>query len=302
MYFSTSPFIPMPEFSPISLGCVTFGREIDQAAAFALMDHAVTRGVRFFDTAAAYAQGASERIVGAWLASQGAAAKSVTVATKLLPPYTPEAIARSVQQSRERLGVPIIDLLLVHRWDASIEDAAALCALDDLRQKHVIRALGVSNFTTPQLEQSLFLQATIGLQPFQVIQNNQNLAVRDVDEAMRDLCAKHKIAITTYSPLGAGFLTGKHQNGAVAGSRFAIIPGHQSVYFHERSYKRLAHLQKVAARTGHSPTRLALAWALHQPGTASVLIGGRTTAHLDQAFDALNLNDAELFAELSRDA
>ena len=72
---------PLPR---IGLGCVTFGREIDEAASFALLDHAFARGVTHFDTAAAYGGGASETILGKWLASRKP--EGITIATKILPP------------------------------------------------------------------------------------------------------------------------------------------------------------------------------------------------------------------------
>ncbi|HBJ88326.1 MAG TPA: hypothetical protein DDZ88_31620, partial [Verrucomicrobiales bacterium] len=107
------------------------------------------------------------------------------------------------------------------------------------------------------------------------------------------------ISIVTYSPLGAGFLTSKHRRGVESGSRFEIIPGHQQVYFHEAASQRLAQLEAVAKRTGHSQAHLALAWALHQPGIDIVLIGGRSPAHLDQAFAALEFDDPAILAELT---
>jgi len=149
-----------------------------------------------------------------------------------------------------------------------------------------------------KLAHSLRRQKAKGFTPFSFVQNNHNLAVSDLTPEFRQICMDHAISIVTYSPLGAGFLTGKHQQGVEAGSRFALVPGHQDVYFHEASYKRLKRLQEVAARTGHAPAHLALAWALHQPGVTSVLIGGRTPSHLDQAFAAEAFNDPALFAEL----
>ncbi len=89
----------------IGLGCVTFGREIDEAASFALLDHALERGVRHFDTAAAYGGGTSETILGKWLASRKP--EAITVATKILPPYDHIDISGSLK----RLGVEQIDLL-----------------------------------------------------------------------------------------------------------------------------------------------------------------------------------------------
>jgi len=94
-------------------------------------------------------------------------------------------------------------------------------------------------------------------------------------------------------------LTGKHQQGVQPGSRFDRVPGHQDVYFNADACRRLARLESVAARTGFSHAHLALAWALHQPEVASVLVGVRSPAHLEQALAAQAFDDRELFAELS---
>ncbi|MFA6564100.1 MAG: aldo/keto reductase [Verrucomicrobiia bacterium] len=287
--------------SRIGLGCVTFGREIDEAAAHRMLDGAFERGITFFDTASAYSQGASESIIGRWMASRSPAARSVTVATKILPPYEPARIAEAVDASLQRLGLAAIDLLYFHQWHATAESPAIITALDALVRAGRVRALGASNYNLPQLETALTLQERHGLACFSVMQNNHNLAVRDVSAELRQFCAAREIAIVTYSPLGAGFLTGKHQHGVQPGSRFDLVPGHQDVYFHEEAYRRLARLESVAARTGHSQTHLALAWALHQPGVTSVLVGGRTPAHLDQALAAQTFDDPALFAELEAD-
>jgi len=269
-------------FSRIGLGCVTFGREIDEAASFALLDHALARGITHFDTAAAYGGGASEIILGKWLASRKPA--NVTVATKVLPPYDRIDITGSLR----RLGAEQIDLLYLHQWhDTALKAADAL-------EKLPVKRFGVSNVTLDQLRD-------LGSR-FSVIQNNHNLAVSEVSDALRDYCAAHEIAIVTYSPLGAGFLTGKHQNGVQAGSRFEIIPGHQQVYFHEVANQRLARLEEIAKRSGHLQAHLALAWVLQQPGIACTLIGGRSPAHIDQAFAALAFDDPSVLGELTLEA
>jgi len=233
------------------------------------------------------------------MASRRPATGSMTVATKILPPYQPARIAEAVGASLRRLGLATIDLLYLHRWDATAESPDVLAALDALMQTGKVRALGASNYNLPQLKTALALQERHGLARFSVVQNNHNLAVRDVSAELREFCTAWKVAIVTYSPLGAGFLTGKHRHGVQAGSRFDLVPGHQDVYFHEEAYRRLARLESVATRTGHSQARLALAWALHEPGVASVLVGGRTPAHLDQALAAQVFDDPALFAELA---
>lgn len=293
---SSHPTFPSP--GPICLGSSTFGREIDQAAAFALMDHALARGVKLFDTAATYSSGVSESIIGAWLASRRPAAGAPAIATKLYPPYTTAAIEPGVAASAARLGVKVIDLLYLHKWDADAATPDAVRALDRLVRDGRVRALGASNFTLEQLRTVLALQKRLGLAPLQVLQNNNNLAVRDFDGPLRDFCAAEGITVVTYSPLGAGYLTGKHRGGVEPGSRFDMVPAHQNIYFTPTSERRLAKLAEVSARTGHPMAHLALAWAIHCPGVGSVLIGGRAPRHIDQAFAALELNDRALFAEL----
>jgi len=283
----------------IGLGCATFGREIDETASFAMMDHALARGVTHFDTAAAYSAGGSERIVGAWLASRRPS--SVLLATKLLPPYEPAKLPEQLELSMRRLGVGTLDLLYLHQWHASAEDAALPAVLDGFVRSGKVRALGASNFSATQLAAALRRQTEAGLARFQAVQHNHNFAVSDLTPELLGVCAAHGLAIVTYSPLGAGFLTGKHRDGVQAGSRFAIVPGHQPIYFQERGWRRLERLETVARQSGHSPVQLALSWALHSPQVNCVLIGGRTPAHLDQAFAAERLDEPKLLAELRAD-
>jgi 1-deoxyxylulose-5-phosphate synthase len=281
----------------IGLGCVTFGREIDRAASFAMMDHALAHGITLFDTASAYGSGASESIVGEWLGERGLR-RQVVLATKILPPYEPEAIESAVAASLARLGVSDVDVLFVHRWDETVTHPDSLRALDALVRQGRVRALGASNFSAEQLTRAVTQQAELGLARFAQLQNNHNLAVRGFDRATLELCSRFEIATIGFSPLGAGFLTGKHEQGVQPGSRFDLIPGHQRIYFNDHAWRRLAKLREISARSGHSMVELALAWALWQPHIDTVLVGGRTLAHIDQARQARKFADAALLEEL----
>lgn len=285
-------------FSTIGLGCVTFGREIDRQTSFSLMDYAIENGLSFFDTAAAYGNGASEKIIGSWIADRRSISDSLLIATKILPPYTPEKIVESVDQSLERLGTEAIDLLYLHRWDDTIEDIESLRTLNDLIKNGKIKMLGASNFNAGQLERSIQLQENNGFDLFKTIQNNNNFAVRDINEEMIKISVDHDMSIVTYSPLGAGFLTGKYNNGVADNTRFALIKGHQDIYFNTSSLQRLNRLQRISALTGYSTSHLALVWALHQPYTTSVLVGGRSIEQLKQVFPALSFYDPDIFNEL----
>jgi len=288
--------------SNIGLGCVTFGREIDELASHELLDYAYEHGISFFDTAAAYAEGASESIIGSWLASRRPEPGSFTIATKLRPPYEPGRVSQAVNESLARLGVPALDLLYLHKWDETAECIDFATALDQVVRDGCVRTLGVSNYSQNQLEHAAALHDRHNLERFRVVQNNFNFAVSDMDLEYREYCKSQNIAVVTYSPLGAGFLTGKHKNGVEPGSRFDLIPGHQNVYFNKESESKLSRLEAVAKKSGHSQAHLALAWAMHQPGIDTVLIGGRTRTHIDQALAAKNFDDLKIFAELDSES
>lgn len=293
------PPLPFP-LSRISLGSATFGREIDAAAAFGMMDHAVARGVSLVDTAAAYSAGVSERIIGKWLSGRGSDTARPAIATKLLPPYSAQEIESGAAASMERLGVETLDLLYLHKWDSAIGTAGVLGALHQLVRSGRVRVIGVSNFTLAQLQDVLAFQRQLGLTPFRVLQNNHNLAVRDCERPLREFCESEGVALVSYSPLGAGYLTGKHIGGVQPGSRFDVMPGHQAIYLQPAADARLKRLASLSAECGRSMAHLALVWALQQPGIASTLVGGRTLQHIDQAFAALMESDPAVLLALSR--
>ncbi len=284
--------------SKIGMGCVTFGREIDGAASHELLDYAFDKGIREFDTAAAYGDGTSEAILGEWIASRRPDAGSLTIATKCYPPFTPERVTKAVGESLERLRVPKLDLLYLHKWDESAMSVEFLEALDGVVQAGFVREVGISNCDQIRLDSLLALQEENELVRFSALQNNLNYAVSDVDPEYRGFCEKRGISVVTYSPLGAGFLTGKHRQGVESGSRFDLIPEHQKVYFHERAEERLVRLENFARRSGCSQAHLALSWAMHQAGIDTVLVGARTIAHIDQAIEARDFHEPELFAEM----
>lgn len=289
------------QVSSIGMGCVTFGREIDETTSFAVMDRALEHGITLFDTAEAYASGRSEEVVGAWLAARGTRDK-IVLATKKLPPSTPEAIVASVEASLRRLQTETIDLYQLHAWDAKTPLEATLETLGRLVEAGKIRYLGCSNFAAWQLCKALWRADVHGWPRLESVQPNYNLVVRDIEKELLPLCADQEIGVISYSPLGAGFLTGKYRQGdpEPEGARFNILPAHQRIYYHDAGFRIMEGLRAQAAATGRTMIDLALAWVIGQPGITSVLIGARHTGHIDQAFEAeqMGLSD-ELRAALS---
>jgi aryl-alcohol dehydrogenase-like predicted oxidoreductase len=120
--------------SSIGMGCVTFGREVDQTASLPILDHAFEQGITLFDTAEAYGQGASERVVGEWMRSRNLREK-IVLATKINGTLTRRRIIESTEASLRRLQTDQIDLLQTHVWDDSTPLDETLEALTTMVQQ-----------------------------------------------------------------------------------------------------------------------------------------------------------------------
>lgn len=268
------------------MGCVTFGRELDPQSSLLIMDHAFEQGITLFDTAESYAQGASERVVGEWMQTRNMRDK-IVLATKINGTLTRHRIITSAEVSLKRLRTDRIDLLQTHVWDESTPLEETLEALTTLVQQGKVGHIGCSNYSAAQLTAALALSDTAGLSRMVSVQPPYNLVQRDIEAEMLPLCTAENIGVISYSPLAAGFLTGKYRPGATipSGTRFDVIPGHQDLYFTAHGYQVLAMLDEESRTTGKSHVQLALLWVVNQPGITSVLIGARNTSQIDQALE-----------------
>jgi aryl-alcohol dehydrogenase-like predicted oxidoreductase len=151
-----------------------------------------------------------------------------------------------------------------------------------------VRWIGCSNLAAWQVCKSLWRQDVLGLARFESVQPIYNLVHRDIEEELLPLCADQQLGVMTYSPLGAGFLSGKYRRGEAVpgGSRFDIKPGHQSIYFTDRGFRIMEGLRALAVEAGVPMPALALAWVMKRAGITSVLIGARSVGQVDQAFEA----------------
>ena len=275
------------QVSSIGLGSVTFGREIDAQTAHSIIDYALEREINLIDTAEAYSAGGSETVLGEWL-SRGSNRQEVVLATKIGPPLGGERIQQVSEDSLRRLRTDVIDLYQLHSFDDKTPIEETLEALDRLVDQGKVRYIGCSNFAAWQLCKALWKAEVNGWAPMVSVQPNYNLAIRDIEDEMLPFCADQNIGVISYSPLGAGFLTGKYHKTWTApeGTRFDVIPDHWDIYENDLSMRRMEELRTVAAETGNSMVQLALAWAIGQPGITTVLIGCRKLSHVDQAFEA----------------
>ncbi len=267
----------------IALGCVTFGREISQDDSFRLMDYAVEHGINLFDTAEAYGEGASEQIVGRWLRASGYRDR-IVLQTKVTTNFSPDHVREALQRSLERLQCDTVDLYLMHSFDAQRPLGESLAAMQWAVAAGLAKAIGCSNFNAAQLQRAVDIARIDVLQPV------YNMVARDAEMDLFPLCAANRIGVTSYSPLGAGFLTGKYTPDRTAmpeGSRFAIKPAHADIYFNDANFQLVERLRAAAQSSGHSMAALAMGWVLHCEAIDSVLVGARHTGHIDNAIQAL---------------
>jgi aryl-alcohol dehydrogenase-like predicted oxidoreductase len=294
----------------LCLGAMTFGEAddksfmhkvgCDEKTSFAIMSRALERGVNFIDTADVYGQdGLSERIVGAWMAETKSRDRTV-LATKFRfrtgdgPNGTGASryrIVRTVEESLKRLRTDRIDLYQIHMQDLDTPEEETLRALDDLVRAGKVLYLGASNYAAYRLTDSLWIAKSEHLHRFVALQMQYSLIVRDLEREHIPVCTKFGLGVLPWSPLGAGFLSGKYAKNQTppAGVRLEKWKERFSDFDSERNWRTLDAVQAVAREHGTTPAAVSLAWLIGRPAVSSVIFGARSMAQLDE-----NLKAAEV--------
>ncbi len=231
----------------IGLGTMTFGEQVGEREAHAILDRALELGITLVDTAEIYAvptrretYGATERIIGSWFAARPGARRRVVLATKVAGPsrnmdwvrqgstnLTAAEIAEACDASLQRLQTDVIDLYQIH-WpnrnvplfgplylDPSKDRAYSsvaeqLHALAALVKAGKVRHVGLSNETPWGLMEFLRVAEREGLPRVVSVQNPYTLVNRTVDNGLDEVLHHTGVSLLAYSPLGFGSLTGKY--------------------------------------------------------------------------------------------
>jgi aryl-alcohol dehydrogenase-like predicted oxidoreductase len=272
--------------------------QLGEKESLELVGTALDVGVNFIDTADVYADGTSEKLLGAALKSLARPREQVVVATKVRGRVGPGVnqvglsrahILASIEGSLQRLGLDHVDLYQIHGFDPTTPIEETVRALDDVVRSGKARYVGFSNLPAWVASKAITFAEQNGLARFQSAQVYYSLVGRDIEREIAPLCLAEGVAVLPWSPLAGGLLSGKFDpdKKGPAGARrasFDFPPVNA-----ERLPRVLTALRTVAEATGASVARVALAWQLTRPFVTSIIIGAKKK---DQLVD--NLAAAEL--------
>ena len=284
---------------PLCLGAMMFGNQADDAASAEMIDRFLDEGHNFIDTANVYSRGRSEEAVGKAL-SQNGKRHRVVLATKVhgkMADDDPNAegntrrhIIEQCDASLRRLQTDWIDLYQIHRPHADIPIDETLRALDDLIRAGKVRYIGTSTYAAWQLTEALWVSKELGLNRFVCEQPPYHLLDRRIERELIPFAQTYGFGVIPWSPLAGGFLTGKYtRENRPDNARLSQSNRGGRDVFIEPAFAVLDAVQEISAEKDCSPSQLAVAWNMSQPGVTSPIIGPRTMEQLEDNLGAVNI-------------
>ena len=291
--------------SPICLGTMTFGNKnwgSPDDVSEAILRAYLEAGGNFLDTADVYAGGASETLLGR-LIEEGKLRHKVVLGTKCTfasEPGNPLAggngrkhIMRSLERSLGRLRTDHIDLYWMHAYDGITPVEEVLESLSLLVRQGKILYFGLSDCPAWYATRMATLAQAHALPGPVALQIEYSLTERAIEYEMAPAAKECGLGLTPWSPLAAGFLTGKYtrdQSGkASTGGGRLDLTNQPFRKFTEANWTILETVRAVAAETGRSMAQVALAWASALPGVTSLILGATRAEQLADNLASLEL-------------
>ena len=281
------------------------GAGLDESGAHAALDDAERLGISVVDTAFSYAAGASQRMIGSWLAADPDRVDRTTIVDKvgvverdgeLRLDLGFDSVLSQAAAGRARLGVDAVDVVMAHAPDPEVPVEVTLQGFRTLISDGLAEGWGVSNVDAPTLMEWIETARRLDLPGPRFVENEYNLIQREVEDSVLPIFHDHGIEFLAYSPSAGGLLTGKYRRGEAPpeGSMLALRPD-VAVEFDDRAEHLIATVTDIAAQREVSNVAIAFAWLLAQSGVTPIA-GPSKTHHMqaiEKAFD-LELSDNEL--------
>ncbi|MBE7545099.1 MAG: aldo/keto reductase [Bryobacteraceae bacterium] len=269
----------------------------DDALSIAAIHKALDAGINWIDTAPVYGLGHSEEVVARALRDRRQkpyiftkCARNWTQDRQIFPCLKRDAVRQECEDSLRRLQVDCIDLYQMH-WpepDEDIEEGWETMAR--LQEEGKVRWIGVSNFSTAQLDRIRNIAPPASLQP------PYSILSPEIEEAQLPYCGSHDIGVLVYSPMKSGLLTGK-----MTRERVAAMPEddfrQRTPHFQEpklsRNLELVELLRAIGARHGRTPGETAIAWTLRLPVVTAAIVGLRSPEQVDGVIGAADFRLSE---------
>jgi len=243
---------------------------------------AIDSGINVIDTAMGYGGGHSEEVVG--MAIKGQREKLVIASKASADVLTSDTAQKTVEDSLRRLDTDYIDIYFIHWPEPGISVAANMEAMEKLRDKGLIKYIGVSNFTTRHMD----IARTVGT--INVFQPAYSLLWRNIEHEFLPYCVKNDIGVMTYSSMAMGLLTGKYkkghefEDGDIRKDTVALFGGELFL----ESLEAVKKLAVIAKRNGMTVAQAAINWVFSQPGISTAIVGARTPKQLEENLKAVD--------------
>ncbi len=274
--------------SEIGLGCMSlswaYGVPPAPETSQTLLLKALDLGYTHVDTAALYAFGANETLVGRVLkgrrndivlASKGGMFRNAEGQREING--RPEAIRRHCEGSLSRLQTDVIDLYYLHRWDKRVPVEESVGALSDLVREGKVKTIGLSEVSAATIRKAH------SVHPITAVQSEYSLWTRNVEVAVIDTCRELGATLVAFSPLARGFLTGKLRDTSTMPPKDIRLgmPRFQADHY-PKNLRLLDGLGALAREQGCTMGQLAMAWVLAQGSHIVALPGTTQLDHLEE--------------------
>ena len=298
--------------SQLCFGTMTIGSSkwkpwvLDEADAQPLLKKCLDLGITFFDTANWYSIGESERVVVPTLTSM-VPRDQLVIATKAYYPMSDDPNDRglsrkhllsSVDASLNRMGTDYIDLFVIHAFDTGTPIEETMCALNDIVRSGKVRYLGASTMFAWQFEQMNHVARMNGWTSFVNMQCQYNLLYREEEREMIPYCLDQGIAVTAFSPLARGWLSGSKKTRSETDASFIAFHGDAL------DLEIIARVEDMAAEHGVTKAEVALAWLYSKDAVCCPIIGASSVNQVEKNVGALDLeltaDEIEALDELYR--
>jgi voltage-dependent potassium channel beta subunit len=293
------------QLSVLSFGSwVTFHKQIDDQAASRLMERAYESGINFFDNAEAYALGESEKMMGRVLKNLGWERSSYVVSSKAFfgwrgkqnkPNQTGlsrKHLFEACHEALQRLQLEYLDLYFCHRPDPQVPIEEVVWTMHNLIQQGKILYWGTSQWSGAEIMEAHRVSQQYGLIGPVVEQPQYNMFERyKMEMDYLPVFRNVGMGTTIWSPLAAGFLTGKYLEGIPEGSRLGIAGFEwlKDRWLQQGKIDVLRKLVALSRRLGVSMSSLAIAWTIRNPHVTTAILGATRIEQLEENLKALEV-------------